>query len=273
MDTTYHLHPTESTSDGIDTPDHAAYEMFPGSSSTSFSSNRYRTNASSSSSLAPNYAIPSDGLYSHSSYGDSVPTFSASNGNPYEMINSLPSSYGSGKVSPLTPSDPSGGLHHIPPFPSQNGKEFSQGFSDVTDRRFPTISPAGFAPEMMDEYSIGGMNGNGSFPPPPLQHFPDRLGRFPPENRYHTPAHTPTIPSHVPAGSGTDMLRGIPPHATHSFGEGGVRGYEDMPHFMGATPHSDLSLRMPTVDETMARMKLQGHSIMGASNDLQTFIR
>jgi hypothetical protein len=35
-----------------------------------------------------------------------------------------------------------------------------------------------------------------------------------------------------------------------------------------------LSLRVPSVDETLSRMKLQqGHSIMGSSNDLKTFIR
>jgi recombining binding protein (suppressor of hairless) len=42
---------------------------------------------------------------------------------------------------------------------------------------------------------------------------------------------------------------------------------------MGPMPHSDMSLRMPAVDEALARIKLQGHSMMGASNDLQTFIR
>lgn len=287
VDQPYHLHPADNTNspsshhhlpgnmqshtfehpETIDSPEHPNYDIFPAAPSGSFSSHRYRTNASSSSSLGPNYGMNSDGIYTHSSFSDSLPSFGGSNGNPYDMINSLPSSYSSGKVSPLTPSDPVGGLHHSPGFPPHvNGnKDFSsQNYPDMPDRRYQ--------PDIMEDFSIGGMNGNHPFPPSALQHFQDRLGRFQPENRFgHSSGPPTTVPSHGPPGS--DILRGIPPHATHSFREGGVPGYEDMPHYMGANPHQDLSLRMPTVDETLARMKLQGHSIMGSSNDLQTFIR
>ena len=265
MDSTYH-HP-----EGIDPPDHQSYEIYPGSSSSSFSSNRYRTNASSSSSLGPNYNMSSENLYSHPSYSDSVPSFGPSNGNPYDMITSLPSSYGSGKVSPMTPTDPAGGLHHLSPYPS-GGKEFSQGFPDIPDRRLPPST--GYTSDLMDDYSIPpGMNGTSQFPPPPLQQYSDRMGRFPPDNRFHPPGHPPTPPSHALSGPGSDILRGIPPHATHSFRESGVQGYEEMPHFLSPTPHSDLSLRGPAIDDPMGRIKLQGHPVMGASTDLQTFIR
>ncbi|KAF5380568.1 hypothetical protein D9615_004559 [Tricholomella constricta] len=289
LDQSYHLHPADAPNsptahqqlhshsfdnpDSIDSPDHPNYDIFPGPSSGAFSSHRYRTNASSSSSLGPNYGISSDGLYSHSSFSDSVPSFNGSNsGNPYDMIHSLPSSYGSGKVSPLTPNDPVGGLHHSAGFPHVgNNKDYpSQNFPDLPERRLPTISSGGYQSDLIEEYGIGNMNGNVPFPPSALQHFQDRLGRFPPESRFNHPGPPTTVPSHVPA---PDILRGIPPHATSSFREGGVPGYEGMSHYLGPNPHQDLSLRMPDVDETLARMKLQGHSIMGASNDLQTFIR
>jgi hypothetical protein len=209
----------------------------------------------------------SDGMYPHPPFGDSVPPFANSGGNPYDMINSLPSSYGSGKVSPLTPSDPVGGLHHAPGFPpSLGGKDFtSQNYNELSDRRLPNLSPGGFQSDMMEDYNMGNMNNNLPFSPP-LQHFPDRMTRFS-DNRFNPSGAPPTVPSHVPSNPGSDMLRGIAPHATH------VPGYEDMPHFMSANSHQDMSLRVPTVDETLARMKLQGHSIMGSSNDLQTFIR
>lgn len=245
--------------DPIDPPDHPNYDLFPNSTSpTSFQSQRYRTNASSSSSLGPNYSLNPDGLYSHSSFGDSVPSFGNSNSNPYDLISSLPSSYSSGKVSPLTPSDPVGGLHHqFPP------KDFSpQNYPD--DRRLPHVSPSGYPPDIMEEYSIGNMNGGLPFPPSALQHYP---GRFPPESRFNHSGPPTTVPSHGPPSHGSDILRGIAPQATH-----GVPGYDDMPHYMGSNPHQDMH-RMAVVDETLARMKLQGHSIMGASNDLQTFIR
>ncbi|KAJ3484184.1 hypothetical protein NLJ89_g12003 [Agrocybe chaxingu] len=101
-----------------------------------------------------------------------------------------------------------------------------------------------------------------------MQHFNDRLGRFPPE-RYSHPSQQPsTVPSHI-SSHGPDMMRGVAPHATHSFRDNNVSPYDDM-HYLGNS-HSEV--RMNAVDETLSRMKLQGHPIMGASNDLQTFIR
>lgn len=253
--------------DRMEATDTTNYDLFPNSSSgASFSSNRYRTNASSSSSLGHNYGMHSEGVYSHSSFSDSVPSFNGSNTNPYDMISSLPSSYSSDKISPLTPSDSVSGLHHSPAYPS--GKDYpTPGYGDMSERRLPNGSSTGYQSEYSDEYGIGGVNNGLSFPPSTIQHFQDRLGRFPPDRYNH--ASGPTIPSH----HGPDILRSVAPHATHSFREGGVAGYDEMPHYIGASPHQDVALRMPSVDETLARMKLQGHPIMGTSNDLHTFIR
>ena len=257
-------HPFDHSNDSLDSSDHSGYDLFPNSTSPpSFSSHRYRTNASSSTSIGHGYAMNTEGLYSHSSFSDSAPSFAGSNNNPYDIIHSLPSSYGSGKISPLTPSDPVGGLHTQTNFP--HSKDFSsQNYPELPDRRLPNIQSGGYQPDIMEDYSMGGINNSLPFPPA-LQHFPDRIGRFP-EGRYSHTGPTTTVPSHVPSNHGSD-LRGIAPHATH------VPGYEDMPHFMSANSHQEMSLRMPTVDETLARKKLQGHPIMGASGDLQTFIR
>jgi recombining binding protein (suppressor of hairless) len=264
--------------EGLDAPQHSSYDLFSNSAqSSSFASQRYRTNASSSSSLGPSYGINGEAVYSHPSFGDSVPSFPGSNSNPYDVINSLPSSYSSGKVSPLTPNDPVGGLHHSSAFPPSVGgnKDYiPQGYPDlVPDRRLSNVSNGNYQSDFSDEYTIGSVNSGLPFPPPNLQHFPDRLGRFQPDGRFaHPPGPPPAVPSHLPPNH--DILRGVAPHATHSFRpEGGVPAYEDMPHYMGPMPHSDMSLRMPAVDEALARIKLQGHSMMGASNDLQTFIR
>lgn len=248
----------------LEPPEHPHYDLFPNNpaSGPSFSSQRYRTNASSSSSLGPNYGVSSEGIYSHASFGDSLPSFNNSNGNPYDMINSLSSSYSSGKGSPLTPNDPVGGLHHPSAFPGSNKDYSSQNYPDMPDRRMSNVSSPNYQNEFSEEYAISPINGM----PFQLQHFQERLGRFQPGDRFNHSGPPTTVPSHIPPG------HSVAPHATHSFREGGMSGYDDMPHYMNSG-HQDMSLRMPTVDETLARMKLQGHSIMGSSNDLQTFIR
>ncbi|KAF9010542.1 hypothetical protein BDQ17DRAFT_1387775 [Cyathus striatus] len=246
--------------DHLDTPDNPAYDLFPGPPSNgSFSSQRYRTNASSSSSLGPpNYGINSDPIYQHPSYNDSV---------PYDIMGSLSSSYSSGKVSPLTPSDPVPGLHHSSGFPPVSGKDFApHSYPDLADRRLPGVN-GGYPSDFPEDYPIGNMGGNLPFASnPSLQQYPDRIGRFP-SDRFGSSGPQSSVPSHLPPNHGSDMMRGVAPHATH-----GVSAYDDM-HYMTPNPHSDMALRMPTVDETMARMKLHGHPIMGAANDLQTFIR
>ncbi|KAF8894023.1 hypothetical protein BD779DRAFT_1435397 [Infundibulicybe gibba] len=281
LDQSFNIHGQENSStpshnfdhhEGLDTPEHPNnYSLFPNSApASSFTTQRYRTNASSSSSLGPGYGISSDGIYSHPSFSDSVPSFNSSNGNGYDIMNS---SYSSGKVSPLTPNDPTGVLHHASAFPPPGAdKDYAHNYPDIPERRLSGVSPAGFQPEFSEEYGIGTMNNGLPFPPSALQHFQDRLSRFQPEGRFnHSSGPPTTVPSHI-SGHGSEILRGVAPHATNGFREGS--GYDDMTHYLGSNPHQDISsLRMPTVDETLARMKLQGHSIMGASNDLQTFIR
>ncbi|KAG6842127.1 hypothetical protein C0991_001620 [Blastosporella zonata] len=231
----YHHHQFDNN----DSQDTTNYDIFPNNNN-----NRYRTNASSPSSYP-------DNLYTHSSFTDSAQSFNASN---YDIINSLPSSYGSGKVSPLTPSDPAASIHTFPPHP--HNKDF---YPDIADRRLPTIPSNAYQGDIIDDFAMGNINNNLPYPPSALQHF---QGRFPPDNRFN--AQTPTVPSHVP---------GISPHVTNAFRDGPVSPYDDIPHYMGPASHQDMPQRMPTVDETLARMKLHGHSIMGSSNDLQTFIR
>ncbi|KAF8200658.1 jkappa-recombination signal binding protein [Pholiota molesta] len=263
-----HHHPFDHP-DAMDTADHSNYSLFNESTSpTAFTSQRYRTNASSSSSLNHGFAINSDGLYSHASFGDSVPSFNGSNGgNPYDIITNL----SSGKVSPLTPSDSVTSLHHPPGFPpSVAGKDYPpQGYNDIHEsRRLPGVG-GGYHSEYPDDYAIGGINSGLPFSPGAMQHFQDRLGRFPPE-RYSHPTGPPSgVSAHgLPNGhGGSDLMRGVAPHAT--FRENHVSPYDDMHYLSNSHPE----MRMHTVDETLARMKLQGHPIMGASNDLQTFIR
>lgn len=213
-------------------------------------------------------------IYPHPSFSDSVPSFGGQNGNPYDIINTLPSSYSSGKVSPLTPNDSVGGMHgsSFPSSVAMNGAKYSphSSYADLMpDRRIPTVSNGNYQPDFTDEYN--GVSNALSFPPTAIQSF---QGRFPPDGRFgHSAGPPSTVPSHVHPGHSPDILRGVAPHATHSFRpDGVVPGYDDM-HYLGPNPQNDMGLRMPTVDETLARMKLQGHSIMSTSNDLQTFIR
>jgi recombining binding protein suppressor of hairless len=236
-------------------PDHSTYDIFshPHSGPNSFGV-RYRGNASSSS-LGPNYGINNDGLYSQQSFNDSVPSF----GSNYDMIHSLPSSYGSGKVSPLTPSDP--GPLHGPPF----GKDFSssQNFPDFSsDRRLSSVSSGTYASDLSEDFAMNGVN-NLPFPSSALQHFSDRLGRF-------QSATGQGISPISPSAHSPDILRGVAPHATHGYRpENGLNGFDDMPFI--ASPHNDF--RMSGVDEQLARVGLRGPPMMGTSSDLQTFIR
>ncbi|TFK73903.1 LAG1-DNAbind-domain-containing protein [Pluteus cervinus] len=248
--------------DSLDSTEHPNYDLFPPSNANpSFSSQRYRTNASPSSSL-PNYAISTD-VYSHPPFADS--SFNGSNGH-YDMINNLPGSYNGGKVSPLTPNDPVGGLHHSGAFPP-GGKDFPQSYNDMNDRRMTSVNSPSYPADFPEDYSISPLNGGLNFSGNTIQHYPDRLGRF--ENRFNHPNGGPAVSSHI---GGNDIMRGVAPQATHGFRDG-VGGYDDMSHYMAPNPHQDMSLGMPTVGETLARMKLQPHSMMGAPNDLQTFIR
>ncbi|KAI0342157.1 LAG1-DNAbind-domain-containing protein [Trametopsis cervina] len=258
----------------LDVGDHGSYDLFGSSSNGSLASQRYRTNASSSSSLGPSYSLGVDTMYPPSQFPDTLPSFH-SGSHPYDLIGSLPSSYSSGKPSPLTPSDVSG-LPHPSGFPFSNGqsKDFSSpNYHDpILDRRMPGVNGS-FSPDFNDDYGNMGVSSglglNGFHPPNHLQQFQDRLGRVPHESRFPGSTVPPlSTPSHLSQNHGSDMIRGVAPQATHSFRpENGLPPFDDMPQFMGSNSQVDYPLRMPSVDENMARLRLQG------AGDLQTFIR
>jgi recombining binding protein suppressor of hairless len=218
-------------------------------------------------------------IYSHASFNDSVPPFSGSNGNPYDIINGMPSSYSSGKVSPLTPNDTVGHLPSVSAFSSSVGmnsvhKEYAPRHAHpdlMHDRRLSSMSANSYQSEFPEEYAMS----NGlPYSPPAVPHFQERLGRFVPDARFsHHSVPSSSVSPHSHSGYSSDMLRGVAPHATHSYRpDGTVNGYDGIPHYIGSNHHGEMPSHMP-VDETLARMKLQGHSMMGPSNDLQTFIR
>lgn len=261
--------PTE----GLDVPDHSSYDLFSNSPpTTSFGTQHYRTNASSSSSLGPNYGMGGEPVYSHS-FGDSVPSFSGSN--PYDMVHSLPSSYSSGKISPLTPNDPM-----QPPslFPLQSGmnsvgKDYpsQSGYPSLLPDRRTNVSNTNYSSDYPEDYNMDGVNNGMNFTHP-TQQYQERIGHFQHDGRFPHPGPT-AVPSHMQLHNHSpDVLRGVAPQSTHSF-RPDVTGFDDMYPYMGPGPTGDLSLRMPGVDDTLARMKLQGQSGMGASSDLQTFMR
>ena len=264
--------------DSIDMADHNSYDIFSSSASGSLASQRYRTNASSSSSLGPNYALGVDSMYPTSSFTDTLPPFHPPNNNPYDLMNGLSSSYSSGKPSPLTPNDPVGTLQHNSGFPFSAGtpsKEFSphHNFPDsILDRRLSTVSN-GYSSEFNEDYSGLNVNtglGLGAFPPSQsaVQQFQDRLGRMPNDSRYSAAGVPPlSVPTHLHQGHSSDLIRGVAPQATHSYRpENGMSSYDDIPQFL-PNPQVDFPLRIHSVDENLARLRLQG------AGDLQTFIR
>ncbi|KAI0789112.1 hypothetical protein C8Q75DRAFT_766483 [Abortiporus biennis] len=253
--------------DALDMSDHSSYDIFSSSASGSLASQRYRTNASSSSSLGPNYGMGVDTMYSQNAFQDTLPPFHPPNSNGYDMMGSLPSSYGSGKPSPLTPNDPVGSLSHPSSFPFSNGpsKDFSShhSFGDpLLDRRLSN----GYSPDFNDDYGSIGVNsglGLGAFnSPSSVQSFQDR--RFP-------GAGVPplSVPTHMHQNHSPDLMRGVAPQATHSFRpDNGVPGFDDIPQYLPPNQSVDFALRMSSsVDENLARLRLQG------AGDLQTFIR
>ncbi|KAF8550080.1 LAG1-DNAbind-domain-containing protein [Imleria badia] len=250
----------------MDVPDHPPYDIF-NNNHSAFSS-RYRANSSSSSSLGPSYSIPPDAAYPRTPFSDTVPAFAHSNGSSYDMMNSVPSSYSgsSGKVSPLTPSDPMTGIQHSPVFPlNGHQKGFSDGhYPDLPERRISSVNGAGYHSDFTDEY---GMSNGAGYPPSALQPFQDRMGRF--QHDSHFP-HS-SVPSHM--AHSPDMFRtGVAPQATHCFRpDSGMPAYEDIPQYLG-NPHADLSL-MPSMATALPGLRYGTAPRMGSSDDLQTFIR
>jgi len=247
-------YPQQQDHHSFDQMDTTPYALFP---------DRYRSNASSSSSL--NHGFPvnnSEPIYSHASFADSS-SFNPSNGNPYDIISNEKVS---SPESATSMHHPSGGFPQTKDYPPQS-------FGDMHERRLPGVSPVspngGYPTEYSDDYAIGNINNGLPFGPSAMQHFQDRLGRFPPDRYPHLSGPPSAVSHHMPNGHSSDIMRGVAPHATHSFRENPVSPYDDI-HYLG---NGHPEMRMHTVDDTLARMKLQGHPIMGTSNDLQTFIR
>ncbi|KAL5507420.1 hypothetical protein ACEPAH_6876 [Sanghuangporus vaninii] len=246
----------------------SSYEYFSSSSGGAPFGARYRTNASSSSSLGQGYAgLGSESLYPHapSPFADSLSSFPPNNHNSFDIVNGLPSSYSSGKVSPLTPNDSVVGLQSSPGFPGLGngmGKDtFPGGYGDLmNDRRASNVSTGSFQSDFHDDFSSNGALGLGFSSPSSMQHFQERISHFPGSH------------PHLHHRTSMDMMRGVNPHATH----GGIAGFDDMGPYPPMAPPSEL-LRLPGqnigADEMLSRMKLQAHVGMGAATDLQSFIR
>ena len=244
-------------SDPMDVSDHGSYDIFSSSAqSSSLPSQRYRGTSISSSSMPSSYALGGDTMYSQSPFSESLPQFHNPSPDPYGLMgNGLPSSYSSGRPSPLTPNDTVGSLQHSSGFPLSNGqsKDFHNGhdFQNVLDRRMSYPS------DYNDDYNnMNSGMGLGSFPTS-LPPFQDR--RMQPESRYPPSVIPPlSLPSHLQNHS-PDLVHGVNPL---DFARGG-----DMP-FM-ANSHMDYP-RLSGIDESISRVRLNGS---GAATDLQTFIR
>jgi hypothetical protein len=153
------------------------------------------------------------------------------------------------------------------------GKDYSSqsGYpSLLPDRRTSNVSNTNYSSDYPEDYNMDGVNNGMNFAHP-NQQYQERLGHFQHDGRF---PHPSAVPSHMQLhhNHSPDVLRGVAPQSTHSF-RPDPTGFDDMYPYMGPNPTGDLSLRMPGVGDTLARMKLHGQSGIGSSNDLQTFIR
>ncbi|KAI6045974.1 LAG1-DNAbind-domain-containing protein [Pisolithus marmoratus] len=248
--------------DPMDAPDHPSYDIFSPNGS-SFASSRYRTNSSSSSSLPPSYNLQSDPIYPPT-FPDSVPHFAQSNNSSYDMMSGVPSSYSgsSGKVSPLTPSDPMTGIQRSPAF-QINGhqKDFSSGhYPDLLPER--RVNGPNYHSDFPEDY---GMTSSNNFSA--LQPFQDRLPHFQPDTRFaHSSLPPGAITSHI--SHSPDIFRtGIAPQATHSFQpDAGLPNYDEISQYLSPNPQVTL---MSNVGSVFVGMRPG----LVSSNDLQSFIR
>lgn len=184
-------------------------------------------------------------MFSH----DSVPSFHSQSAGPYDMMGSISSSLSSGKATPLTPSDPTGGL----PFSSGPTNGIKQDFSDLmSDRRLSTSFQS-------DDFSLA-VNSQPNFGSATLPPFSDRIPRFPSDG---------FLSQTQLQGHPSEPLRSAPPQATHNRFDGGT-SYDEISNFLIPNPQNDMGLRIPGVEDTMIRMRM---GQMGASADLHTFIR
>jgi recombining binding protein (suppressor of hairless) len=240
--------------DKMDVAEHSPYDLFPHppppppQTQPSFPHQRFRSNTSPA---APSYGPNPEPIYSSMFSHDSVPSFHSQSAGPYDMMGSISSSLSSGKATPLTPSDPIGGL----PFSAGPPNGIKQDFSDLIPER--RLSSNNFQPDMHDEFSLGPHSNFGSAS---LPSFSDRMSRFPPD---------PFLAQPQLQGHPQDQLRGVPPQATHNRFDGGAP-YDEIPNYLIPNPQNDLGLRVPSVEDTMMRMRMGS---MSGSTDLHTFIR
>lgn len=251
------VHPFDNNK--MDVAEHSTY-IFPhppppppAQPQPSFPHQRFRSNTSPA---APSYAPNSEPIYSGMFSHDSVPSFHSQSAGPYDMMGSISSSLSSGKATPLTPSDPIGGL----PFSAAPPNGIKQDFNDLmSDRRLSVVSSSSFQSDMHDEFSLG-VSSHSNFGSTTLPPFSDRLSRFLPDT---------FLSQHQLQGHPSDQLRGVPPQATHSRFDGGTT-YDEISNYLIPNPQNDLGLRIPGVEDTMMRMRMNS---MSASTDLNTFIR
>ncbi|KAF9263307.1 LAG1-DNAbind-domain-containing protein [Marasmius fiardii PR-910] len=247
----YHHHRLyQSTDIDHSFEERSSYDLFSQSANpTSFSPSRFRNDPNPSQ-----YPINGDTqMYSPTSFPDSVSSFSSTTV-PYDMMNGLPSSYSSGKVSPLTPND---SIPAIPP--PFNNKDFPHTrFGDFTPDR-PSSFPGS---DIQEDFVMGNVANGLTFSPNALQQYQERIGRF-------QPGHSVNSSVGMSSSQNPDLLRAMPPNPGHGYRQEGA-GFDGMASYL-PSPHTDLSLRM--ADEELARVGLRNTSIMGTSNDLQTFIR
>ena len=253
------VHPFDN--DKMDVTEHTSYDMFSHppppppqpQQQPPISHQRFRSNTSPA---APSYGPNSEPIYSGMFSHDSVPSFHSQNAGPYDMMGSMSSSLSSGKATPLTPSDPSGGL----PFSAGPTNGIKQDFSDLmSDRRLSAISPTSFQSDIHDDFSLA-VNSQANFGSATLPPFSDRMPRFPSDGFLGQPQLQ---------GHSSEPLRSVPPQATHNRFDGGT-SYDGISNYLIPSPQNDLGLRIPGVEDTMIRMRM---GQMGASADLHTFIR
>ena len=246
-------------SDPMDVSDHGSYDIF--SSSAQSSSQRYRANSSAGSSMPSSYGLGVDPMYNQSPFSESLPQFHNPSPDPYALMGGLPSSYSSGKPSPLTPNDTVGSMQHSSAFPFNNGqsKDFhsNHGFTDVLDRRMSTLSTGNYPSDYSNE-DYNGISVNSGFglglASSTLPPFQDRLGRMQSESRYPSSVIPPLSLPHLHQNHPSDLMPGVNPHAMH-----------DLPPFMPSGPRD---FGMPGMDDL--RVRING---AGGATDLQTFIR
>ncbi|KAH9935528.1 uncharacterized protein B0H18DRAFT_976107 [Fomitopsis serialis] len=265
-----HMNPhTLDRVDALDVPDQG-YDIFSGPSSTSLSGQRFGATTGPSPSMPSNYGLGSDTMYSQNPFSDNMSSFPSSTTGSYDMMGGLTSTLGNGKPSSLTQGDGAGNFHRSSGFFNGQTKDFHSHdvFPDV-DRRAGNVSSGSYHSDFGNDYgAMGSGPGMGmGFNPSQLQQFPDRMGRMSNDSRYVSPL---SLPNHLHQGPGSDMLRGVNPHAMHGFrSDGSLPSYDDMGQYLAPNPQTDFPLRIPSVD--LSRMRLQPSS--ASATDLQTFIR